>query len=70
MLTRWQQLKKEREASRFPDIELVGFVSRGQLIILQTSPDAFEMMSKHEKLNAISYMEKSLAALKELVEKE
>lgn len=70
MLTRWQQLKKEREASRFPDIELIGFVSRGQLIILQTSPDTFELMSKQEKLNSLGYMEKSLTALKELIEKE
>ncbi len=70
MLTKWQKLKLEREASRFPDIELVGFVSRGKLIVLQTSPEAFELMTKQEKLNSISYMQKSLEALKEQVETE
>lgn len=69
-LTKWQQLKREREASIFPDIELVGFVSRGKLIVLQTSPDGFEIMSKDEKLNSISFMQKSLDALKDLVETE
>jgi len=70
MLTQWQKLKKEKDASNHPDIELVGFISRGKLIVLQTSPDSFEVMSKDEKLNSISYMLQSLIALQEIIEKE
>jgi uncharacterized Rossmann fold enzyme len=70
MLTRWQQLKLEREASKFPDIELLGFASRGSLIVLQTHGDNFETMNKVEKLNTIEYMIKSLHALRDQVNKE
>lgn len=70
MLTRWQQLKKEREASRFPDIELMGFVSRGPLIVLQTHGDNFETMTKEEKLNTLDYIEKSVRALRDQVKGE
>lgn len=70
MLTKWQQLKKEYEASKYPDIDLLGFSSRGELIVLKTSGDAFETMTKQEKLNSIGYMEKSLGALREMVEQD
>lgn len=66
-LTRWQQLKLEREASNFPDIELMGFVSRGPLVVLQTSGENFEIMTKQEKLNTLSYMIKSLQELERIV---
>jgi hypothetical protein len=64
MLTEWQKLKKEAEASTHPDIDLLNFVSRGKLIVLQTSPDAFEIMTKEEKLNSLHFMELSLNALR------
>jgi len=70
MLTKWQQIKKQAEASKFPDIELLGFVSRGPLIVLQTSQENFEAMNKSEKLEVIGFMEKSLVALKDLVSKD
>lgn len=70
MLTMWQKLKKEREASTHPDIDLVDFVSRGKLVVLRTSPETFELMTKKEKLDTIDYMEKSLKALKEMIQKE
>lgn len=70
MLTRWQKLKLEREASSFKDIELMGFVSRGSLIVLQTHGDNFEIMTKQEKLNTLEYIEKSVQALRDQIKKE
>lgn len=69
-LTRWQQLKLEREASKHPDIELMGFVSRGNLIVLQTHGDNFELMTKEEKLNTLDYIEKVVCHLKNQVKEE
>lgn len=66
---KWQQ-DNEISTRSFPDIDLIGFVRRGQLIVLQTSQETFELMSKTEKLNSIGYMLKSLEALKDMVGKE
>jgi hypothetical protein len=69
-LTRWQQLKLEREASKFPDIELMGFVSRGPLIVLQTHGGNFEVMTREEKLNTLDYIERSVRALRDQIKGE
>lgn len=66
-LTEWQKRKLEAEASKFPDIELMGFVSRGNLIVLQTSGDHFEIMSKEEKLKTLDAIAKSIEALTGMV---
>lgn len=59
--------KKEEEAAKYLDIDLINFVSRGRLIVLQTSGDGFESMSKEERLNVIGYMQLSLAKLKDSI---
>lgn len=63
-LTKWQQIKKQAEASKFRDIEIAGFISRGSLIVLQTHGENFELMTTEEKLNTVEYMIKSLEFLK------
>lgn len=68
-MNREQQKAAEKEAAKFPDIDVFNFVSRGRLIVLQTSGDYFEKMPKSEQLNVIDYAIKSLEFLKKEISK-
>lgn len=67
MLTREQQIEAEKEAAKYPDIDIINCVLRGDLIVLQTSAEHFENMSLREKIQVISHMKLCLVALEEQV---
>lgn len=57
----------EKEASKHEDIELISFVSRGKLIVLQTSQDKFETLHKHDKLNILKFAKLALSTLEDQI---
>ena len=60
----------EKEAEKFEDVDILNFVMRGSLLVLQTSGDTFEKMPKETALERINDMIMCLGRLKESISKE